>query len=154
MVSGRKAAFRAGFWQDSVRESTEIDPPAGRRPAGRPIRFFPGSSPAKIRPGMPIFGPEAPLRNMDYVKARARWDRYLAGLNLCEQGGYKCPRPETGSELNPGGLPPLRPPPGLGGCRPSNPRRWVWGAAAPQPGGTKNNMKYRPKASCEYHWTR
>jgi hypothetical protein len=35
------------------------------------------------------------------------------------QGGYKCPRFETGSELNPGGLPPPRPP-GVGGCRPPN----------------------------------
>ncbi len=33
------------------------------------------------------------------------------------QRGYKCPRSETGSELNPGGLPPPRPP-GLGGRQP------------------------------------
>ncbi len=30
-------AFRAGFWPDCFRESTEIGPPAGRRPAGGPI---------------------------------------------------------------------------------------------------------------------
>ncbi len=50
-----------------------------------------------------------------------------------------------------GGLPPPRPF-GLGDRRPPNPPRGVWGAAAPQPGGSgapqgaKNNIKYRPKA--------
>ena len=36
------------------------------RPSGRPegrFRCLPGSSPAKIRPGSPIYGPEALLRN-------------------------------------------------------------------------------------------
>ncbi len=39
-------------------------------------------------------------------------------------GGYTCPRSETGSELNPGGLPPPRLP-GLGGCRPPDFLGWV-----------------------------
>jgi hypothetical protein len=30
-------AFRAGFWPDCYRETTEIGPPSGRRPAGGPI---------------------------------------------------------------------------------------------------------------------
>ncbi len=51
----------------------------------------------------------------------------------------KCPRYETGSELNLGGLPPPRPP-GLGGLPPSKSLalqlRGVWGAAAPEPGGS------------------
>ena len=34
---GRKSAFRAGFWPDCYRASTEIGPPAGLRPAGGPI---------------------------------------------------------------------------------------------------------------------
>jgi hypothetical protein len=50
------------------RKRSEIGPPAGFRPAGGPISF-PGSSPAKIRPGMPFFvfrptisgGPRGPL---------------------------------------------------------------------------------------------
>ncbi len=37
VLPGRKSAFRAGFWPDCSRESTEIGPPAGRRPAGGPI---------------------------------------------------------------------------------------------------------------------
>ncbi len=31
VLPGRKSAFRAIFWPDSYRESTEIEPPAGRR---------------------------------------------------------------------------------------------------------------------------
>ncbi len=31
MLPGRKSAFRAGFWRDCYRESTDIGPPAGRR---------------------------------------------------------------------------------------------------------------------------
>ncbi len=34
------------------------------RPEGR-FPWFPGSSPAKIRPGRPIYGPEALLRNIE-----------------------------------------------------------------------------------------
>ncbi len=37
MLPGRKSAFRAGFWPDCYRESPEIGPPAGLRPAGGPI---------------------------------------------------------------------------------------------------------------------
>ena len=31
VIPGRRAAFRAGFWPDGYRESTETYPPAGRR---------------------------------------------------------------------------------------------------------------------------
>ncbi len=34
---------------------------------GGGLRCFPGRIPAKIRPGRPIFGPEALLRNIEYV---------------------------------------------------------------------------------------
>ncbi len=34
VLPGRESAFRAGFWPDCYRESTDIGPPAGRRPAG------------------------------------------------------------------------------------------------------------------------
>ncbi len=43
VLPGRKLDFRAGFWLDCYRESTDI----GRRPEGR-CRCFPGSSPATI----------------------------------------------------------------------------------------------------------
>jgi hypothetical protein len=66
MLPGRKSAFRAGFQPDCYRENTEIGPPAGRRPAQGRFRCFPGSSPAQIRPGRPISGPEALLRNIEY----------------------------------------------------------------------------------------
>ncbi len=42
--------------------------PAGGRPEGR-FRCFPGRSPAKIRPGRPIYGPEALLRDIEYLQA-------------------------------------------------------------------------------------
>ncbi len=37
MLPGQKSDFRAGFWPDSYRDSTEIGPLAGLRPAGGPI---------------------------------------------------------------------------------------------------------------------
>jgi hypothetical protein len=41
--------------------------PSGRPSAGRGADFdFPGISPAKIRPGRPIYSPEALLRNKEY----------------------------------------------------------------------------------------
>ncbi len=43
--------------------------PSGR-PEGR-FRFFPGGSPAKIRPGRPIYGPEAILHNIEYTQSTA-----------------------------------------------------------------------------------
>ncbi len=59
VLPGRSSAFLAGFWPDCYRERTEIGPqPAEGRPEGR-FRCFPGGSPAKIRPGRPISGPEA-----------------------------------------------------------------------------------------------
>ena len=41
--------------------------PAFGRPEGR-FRFFPGSSPAKIRPGRSTSGPEALLHNIEYYR--------------------------------------------------------------------------------------
>ena len=69
MLPARKSAFRAGFWPDCYRERTQIGLPAGLRPAGGLISVlsFPGSSPAKIRPGRPIYGPEALLHNIEYL---------------------------------------------------------------------------------------
>ena len=40
VLPGRKLAFRAGFWPDCYRESTDIGPPAGPKPAGGPISVF------------------------------------------------------------------------------------------------------------------
>ena len=40
------------------------------RPESR-FRFFPGTSPAKIRPGRPIYGLEALLRNIEYISSGA-----------------------------------------------------------------------------------
>ncbi len=48
----------------TVKEPNSALRPAFGRPEGR-FRFFPGSRPAKIRPGRPIYGPEALLRNME-----------------------------------------------------------------------------------------
>ncbi len=68
VLPDRKSAFRVGFGPDCYRESLKIGPPDGRRPAGGPIFLcFPGSSPAKIRPGSSISGPEALLRNIEYM---------------------------------------------------------------------------------------
>jgi hypothetical protein len=39
LFPGRKPGFRAGFRQDSVRESVKIGTPAGRRPAGQGADF-------------------------------------------------------------------------------------------------------------------
>jgi hypothetical protein len=37
VLPGRKSTFHAGFWPDRCRESIEIGPPAGLRPAGGPM---------------------------------------------------------------------------------------------------------------------
>ncbi len=65
VLPGRKSAFRAGFWPDCYRESDR------NRPSGRPegrFGYFPGSGPAKIRPGKLICGPEALLRNTEHKR--------------------------------------------------------------------------------------
>jgi hypothetical protein len=67
VLPGRKSAFRVGFWPACCRESTEIG--AFGQPEG-PVRCSPGSSPAEIRSGMPIYGPEALLHNIEYVARR------------------------------------------------------------------------------------
>ncbi len=65
---GRKSARPSG--PDFGRTATGKRPksalrPALCRPEGR-FKCFPGSSPAKIRPGRPIYGPEALLSNIEY----------------------------------------------------------------------------------------
>ena len=82
-LPSRKAAFRAGFWPDCYRESTEIGPPPAE---GR----LPGSSPVRIRPGGSIYGPETLLHN--YLRPGstiARWN-----------GSRGQVRPETGQKQN------------------------------------------------------
>ena len=65
VLPGRKSAFRTGFWPDCCRETTEIGlRSAEGRPEGR-FRCIPDSSPAKIRSGRPIYGPEALLRSIE-----------------------------------------------------------------------------------------
>ena len=61
VLPGRKSGFRAGFRPDSIRESIEISPSAGRRPAGGLIlmlsRLESGRNPARkpdFRPGSTI----------------------------------------------------------------------------------------------------
>jgi hypothetical protein len=65
---------RAGnrpFGPDFGRTATWKAPKSALRPAfGRPegrFRCFPGSSPTKIQPGSPTYGPEALLRNIECV---------------------------------------------------------------------------------------
>ncbi len=67
VLPGRKSGFRAGCRSDN-RESLKIGPLAGRRPAGGPIVRLPDGNPAEIRPGNPMSGPEALLRNTGYIK--------------------------------------------------------------------------------------
>ncbi len=40
VIPSRKSVFRAGLWPDCYRESIEIGPPTGLRPAGGPISVF------------------------------------------------------------------------------------------------------------------
>ncbi len=62
---GHKSAFRAGFWPACDRESTEMGPPAGRRPAGGHISVLSRWQSGQIRSGRPTYGPEALLRNIE-----------------------------------------------------------------------------------------
>ncbi len=57
------------------------------QPEGR-CRCFPGSSPAKSRPGRPIYGPEALLRNIKYDMAGKR--SKIASKFLVQLGGPFC----------------------------------------------------------------
>ncbi len=63
VLPGRTSGFRAEFRPDSSRESLRFSPPAGLRPAGGPILRLSRFDPAEIRPGRPISGPEALVRN-------------------------------------------------------------------------------------------
>ncbi len=62
--------------------------PSGRPSAGRRADFgaLPARRPAKIRPGRPIDGPEALLRNIEYldpITRRPNFDRNSLGMALC-----------------------------------------------------------------------
>jgi hypothetical protein len=67
-LPGSKSGSRAELRLDSCRESFRIGSPAGRRLVGGPILRF---SPAEIRPGNTISGPEALLRSIGYTWAGA-----------------------------------------------------------------------------------
>jgi hypothetical protein len=57
--------------------------PAFSRPEGR-FRCFPGSSPAKIRPGRPINGPEALVLNIEYIYMyRCYFVLFYIYINIC-----------------------------------------------------------------------
>jgi hypothetical protein len=73
---GRKSGFRVGFRPDASRESLKIGPLASRRPAGGPLLRFPHQNPAESRPGSPISGPEALLRDIGFAGALGRGDLY------------------------------------------------------------------------------
>jgi hypothetical protein len=77
---------------------------------------------------------------------------YFVFLGPTALGGYKCPRSETGSELNPGGLPPPRPP-GLRDCRsppPPHLREGLGGRQPPNPGGLEGGSS--PEDSAPNGW--
>ncbi len=62
----RRLDFGDGFQPDCCGRAPKAAlRPAFGRPEGR-FRCFPESSPAEIRPGRPIYGPEALLRNIGY----------------------------------------------------------------------------------------
>jgi hypothetical protein len=72
-TSGLETGFRAGFRPDSNRECLEIGLQAGRRPtAGWRVdfEFFPDQNLVEMRPGRPISGPEALLRNIGEIPAK------------------------------------------------------------------------------------
>ena len=66
VLPGRNSAFRAGFWPDCYR-GKHRNRPSGRPSAGRRAVFgsFPVAVRPKIRPGRPISGPEALVRNIE-----------------------------------------------------------------------------------------
>ncbi len=67
--------FRAGDWtsrQDFGRNATGRAPKSAFRPADD-RRCFPGSCPAKKRPGRPMSGPDALLRDMEQVPKVGRF---------------------------------------------------------------------------------
>ncbi len=58
VLPGRKVAFRARFWPDCYRESIEIGPPTGLRPARRAnFNSFPVAVRQKSGPTIPPTGP-------------------------------------------------------------------------------------------------
>ncbi len=79
MLSGRKWAFRAGFWPDCYAESTEIGPPEGLPESH--FGVFPVAVRPKIQPGKPIYGPEAVLCNIE-----CPWDGLWVNLGIVVVG--------------------------------------------------------------------
>ncbi len=64
----RKSGFRIEFRPDSNHENNTIDPSAGLRPAGGPILRLYRQESGRTRPGSPISGQEALLRNIGYAE--------------------------------------------------------------------------------------
>ncbi len=109
MLPDRKSAFRAGLWSDFL---TGKAPKSALRPAeGRPesrFRFFPGSSLAKTRPGRPISGPEALLRNIEWGLGFRNAKTLLQMLVLDDPIGVGGPgraQPMPSCFAGPGGMP-------------------------------------------------
>jgi hypothetical protein len=100
-------------------------------PPGPPRRARPKKRSQQIRPDclqeLRISDPQ--ISDYNFVHRR----RFRPTPSLLSVKQPLCPRSETESGLNPGGLPPPRPP-GLGSCRPPKSPR-LRGVAAPQPGG-------------------
>ncbi len=100
---------------------------AGRRPGPGYSRtlifqFVPGSGPARIRPGRPIYGPEAVLRDIGWVpEALGRPRRHPDGL-------HRALGPSRGPPEPPGPV-------------------WVSGICGPGPGGS-GGPRDGPKALC------
>ncbi len=72
----KRGASPPPFVKGTGHDWGRLDPPSRRfpvgaaralRPAGSRFRCLPGGSPAKIRPGSPVSGPEALLHNIEYT---------------------------------------------------------------------------------------
>ncbi len=83
-LPGRKSVFRAGFWPDCYRESTDIGLPAVLRPAGGPISVFSRLQSGQIRPGRLIYGPEFKDRVGTWNRDRGA-DSYVMCIAQCQQ---------------------------------------------------------------------
>ncbi len=96
VIPARKSAFRTGFWPACYRESTEIGPPAGRRPAGGPIsvlsRSQAGHNPvqkADLRPGSTIAQHRVFASVIRSVCTRGTAPEDMLGALWCDEA---CPR--------------------------------------------------------------
>ncbi len=136
--------FRAGNWTsgpDFGRTATGKAPKSELRPAeGRPedpFRCFPVSSPAKIWPGSLISGPEALLRNIEYIVLRYVEHRMKA-FDLSRHNHHvrtrpqwpACDMPGKTSRRSIGSRGPQGPKPykfiGFGGFQGPKPYKFIW----------------------------